>query len=584
MIFVRSRGRLEALELEEFEDRVREGRVLPSTLVRFPVVTGDDFVRAEELDVFRRLYAPARLHFVRSFNLSRFPYFTLLLCLGQIALFLTLAGPNRFIGLDPLIEAGAKARPNILELGQTWRLFTANVLHRDVLHLFFNSFFLFNLGGTIENAFRLRDYAWILLVSGLFATALSTVMSSVPSVGASGMILGLFGSAATFGYKYGALLPRRYRHYFGGAVLPYALFILYVGLATRDTDNWGHLGGLLGGLLATLPLQPRQLLDARRKVPAARRYGTLVGSAALCVLVLALGPVIRRVGLVFEPIQDQRSGIAFVYPAYWQTGENHLGYPAKGNTLGTAIGVRAETRSSAPYSERDVRTWFFDQELRRLEARGDITNVQVLRERPFAIEGARATEVIISLESRAGPQLSRNIIIERGYYRYAIVLSAPVRWSKAYASLLDRLVSEIRLVEPRALSEARAVTRRFPRMTSAHYRLGNEFARIGAVEEARGAYLEAQELTPGYPPSLYGLAKLEADFDGDLRSAASMAQLLFEREPSEPAYAALLADLRRRLGEIEAACETLQTALDSMVEVPAPLRDRVIALRCFRRI
>src|SRR5204862_1052563 len=101
----------------------------------------------------------------------------------------------------------------------------------------------------------LQDYALILLVSALTTTLLSTAMSTLPSVGASGVVLGLFGAASVFGYKYSDILPKKYRRYFGGAVLPYALFILYVGLATKDTDNWGHLGGLLGGMLASIPLE-----------------------------------------------------------------------------------------------------------------------------------------------------------------------------------------------------------------------------------------------------------------------------------------------------------------------------------------
>jgi membrane associated rhomboid family serine protease/cytochrome c-type biogenesis protein CcmH/NrfG len=547
------------------------------------LVTGPEWVRADELDIFRRLHAPARLRFAQTFTLSQFPYFTLLLCLAQIALFLSLAGPNRFIALDPLIDAGAKVRPNILELGETWRLLTANVLHRDILHLLFNSFFLFNLGGSIENAFRLRDYVWILVVSALFTTGLSTVMSTTPSVGASGMILGLFGAASVFGYKYGSLLPRRYRHYFGSAVLPYAIFILYVGLATTDTDNWGHLGGLMGGLLATLPLQPRLLVEDRDDAGVLARYGSVAATAAVLGLVLGLGPVLRSVGVVFEPIRDARSGIAFVYPSYWESGENHLGYVAKGNALGTSIGVRAETRSSEPYTMREVRTWFVEGELGRLEREGIIAGVVVEEERPFVLPGGRALEIRVRLESRAGAQVTRNIVVERGYYRYAIVFSAPERWSAAYAPLLDRLEEQLSLVEPDALQDARTAAERFSGMTSAHVGLGNELARIGDVDGAREAYERGLITDPSAVEAIYGLAKLASDFGGDLRQAERMASGLLARDPREPAFAALVADLRTRLGMRDEACEALQETFDRLERPPQALRNRVIDLRCFRR-
>ncbi len=143
-------------------------------MVRLPVLTGERWVDARELELFRRLYAPARIHFTRSFSLGSFPVVTTLLCLAQIFIYFKIAGAQRILPLDPLIAAGAKVQPNILELGETWRLLTANVLHRDVLHLLFNMFFLFNVGGTIENAYRLQDYLLILIASAIATTLAPT--------------------------------------------------------------------------------------------------------------------------------------------------------------------------------------------------------------------------------------------------------------------------------------------------------------------------------------------------------------------------------------------------------------------------
>lgn len=526
------------------------------------------------------LPALGRIRLARTFTLSRFPYFTVALCAVMVWWFFSLAGTSRFIPLDPLIESGAKARPNILELGQTWRLLTANLLHRDVLHLLFNTFFLFNLGGTMENAFRLRDYLMVLVASALATTILSVAMSNVPSVGASGMILGLFGAASVFGYKYGAYLPRRYRRYFGGAVLPYALFILYVGLVTPDTDNWGHLGGLLGGAAASLFLQPRIWPARPGLIP---RFGSILVTVTLLAAVWVAGIVLKSTPHVFETLSEPRSGIVFGYPPYWISGHNHLGYAAKGNRLGTSVGVRAETRGFEPYTLREVRDEFVDGQLKALEARGDIAAVRIEEEGPFLLEGGRAVEIRATLESRAGPQVTRNILIERGYYRYAVVLSAPRAWADAYAPLLDAMTEALRLVEPRALSEAREVAERFPGMTRAHVRLGQELARIGDVEASRAAYDRALQTLPGDTQALYGKAKLIADFGGDLNEAERTASLLVAREPDEPTFAALLADLRQRLGRQESACQVLQATFDRLERPPEELRQRMVDLRCFRR-
>lgn len=578
MISVRGEAGEENLPLEEFEGRVREGRIAPNTQVCFPVLTGDRWVDARELELFRRLHAPARIHFSRTFSLGRFPWVTAALCLLQVVIYLGIAGPQRVIPLDPLIEAGAKMQPNILELGETWRLLTANLLHRDVLHLLFNMFFLFNVGGTIENAYRLQDYLLILVASALATTLTSTALSSLPSVGASGMVLGLFGSASVFGYKYGDILPARYRRYFGGAVLPYALFILYVGLATENTDNWGHLGGLLGGLAVTVPLEPRLLHLGRRRGALAESASLLV-AAALVGVTLVCGPLMRASGPRLEVLEDGQSGLAFAYPAGWSFGENHLGHPAWGNTLGASIGVRAERVGQGPLTLAEVRRRF-EAELELRQHDGDIAGVKVLGERPFEVPGGRALELMISLESRVGRQLTRNLLVERGYYGYAIVFSAPAVWAEPYAPIFERMARRVALIEPEGLGKARQLVGTFPGMSSAHVELGRHLASVGQVDGAARAYQRALEALPEHADALYGLAKLAYDYGGDLVSARRIAGELFARQPGESSYAALYADLEQRLGAIETACGVLQDALDRASDPPEELRRRLRALAC----
>ncbi len=580
MISIRVQGREETIPLDEFEARVRQGQIAPSTPVRLAVLTGEHWVDARELELFRRLYMPARIHFTRVFSLGRFPIFTALLCAVQVAIFFYVAGWERMVSLDALVDAGAKWRPNVLELGETWRLLTANVLHRDVLHLFFNLFFLFNVGGSIENAYRLKDYLLILVVSALGTTCLSTMMSDRASVGASGVVLGLFGAASVFGYKYADILPRRYRRYFGGAVLPYAIFILYVGLASKDTDNWGHLGGILAGLMVTLWLQPRLLYVGRPRPSRLGRLGPHLIVAGLMAVTWGAGPVIRAVGPKLELVEEESSGIRFVHPMAWHFGENHLAYPARGNALGASLGVRAERRTTQPFELSTLRERFLKGELAGRERDGEITAVQVLGERPFLIEGGRAVDLTVALESRAGPQITRNILIERGYYAYKVILSAPRPWAQAYAPVFAEMMKAITLTEPSALVHARALQDTFPGMRSAHVELGNQLALIGEVQQARQAYLQALSAVPEDTDAAYGLARLTLDYGGDLQEAERMGTALFEREPDEPSHAALLADLRRRLGKIDGACAVLQESLDKIKDPPEDLRARLTAMSC----
>lgn len=580
MIFVRTHRGERRLELEEFEAEVRAGSIRPSTQVRVPMITGGLWVSARDLELFKQLYAPAEIRFARTFSLGRFPYVTVLLCVGQVVLFLTLSKGTRVLPLDTLLDAGAKVGANILELGETWRLLTANVLHRDVLHLAFNTFFLFNVGGTVENAYRTRDYLVILLGSALGTTVLSLAMSSVPSVGASGIVLGLFGSASVFGYKYGELLPRRYRRYFGGAVLPFALFILYVGLSSPDTDNWGHVGGLVAGAGATAFLSPRLLHGERESWMAHWASGfALIG---LLALVLGAGSVVRGRGPQLNTFVDDTSGIAVAYPVRWESGENHLGDPAWGNRLGVSLGLRVERRAEARFTLDELRASFL-AELEELERTGELAKVEIKSERPFLVEGGRGLELEIYLASRAGPQRTRNYLVERGYYSYRMVLSAPEARDKSYGPVFDRLVGGLRLEEPAGLRASRRVAETFPGMSSAQVELGDRLAEIGNVQAAARAYQRALASVPDLPEALYGLARLSLAYGSNLEAADLAAAQLLYRRPRAPAVVALAADIKRRLGQRQEACLILQGALERL-DGPLPkLRRRLDGLHCAGR-
>jgi tetratricopeptide (TPR) repeat protein len=289
--------------------------------------------------------------------------------------------------------------------------------------------------------------------------------------------------------------------------------------------------------------------------------------------------VLRAVGPSYRSLEDQKSGIRFEYPARWAFGENHLGYPAWGNALGVSIGVRAERRSTHAIELAEVKRRF-ERELSRHEDVGDIAAVSVVAERPYLITGGHAQQLEIRLDSRAGPQVTKNLLVARGHYSYAIVLSAPRAWSDAYEPILDDLAARARLIEPGTLAAARRRVETFPGMSSAQVELAQELASIGDVEAARQTYRRALTALPTHADARYGLARLVAEHGGDLEEAEVMASELWASRPEEPAYAALVADLRKRLGRIEGACNVLQETLDLVDEPPEDLREHLRALSC----
>ena len=149
-----------------------------------------------------------------------------------------------------IIDAYCIHGPSI-RAGQYYRLFTGIFLHGSLIHLIFNCYALYVLGAQIESFFGRIKYIIIYLFSGLAGALLSITLSgNVGSIGASGAIFGLMGSLLYFGYHY--------RVYLGNVVksqiIPLILLNLGIGFISTGIDNWGHIGGLVGGIVITMAL------------------------------------------------------------------------------------------------------------------------------------------------------------------------------------------------------------------------------------------------------------------------------------------------------------------------------------------
>jgi len=143
-----------------------------------------------------------------------------------------------------LIYFGAKVNALIVR-GEYWRLITAMFLHIGVAHLFFNSYALYIYGPIVEKLYGKTKYILIYLISGLIGSIFSYALSPNPSAGASGAIFGLMGALLYFRKQKKGLFQR----IFGpGLILIIGINLLY-GFIQPGIDNWGHIGGLIGGYL-----------------------------------------------------------------------------------------------------------------------------------------------------------------------------------------------------------------------------------------------------------------------------------------------------------------------------------------------
>src|SRR5712691_5987823 len=80
--------------------------------------------------------------------------------------------------------------------GDWWRLLTGAFLHGSLIHIAFNMYFLWFVGGPVEQALGRGRFLLVYLVSGLAGSAGALVINpATPTVGASGAIFGILGTA-----------------------------------------------------------------------------------------------------------------------------------------------------------------------------------------------------------------------------------------------------------------------------------------------------------------------------------------------------------------------------------------------------
>jgi rhomboid protease GluP len=157
-----------------------------------------------------------------------------------------------------LIAFGAKVN-SLIAHGEYWRLFTPMFLHVGLVHLLFNTFALLSFGRMAEGIYGHARFLAIYLVSGVSGALFSYLMSPNPSAGASGAIFGVAGALAVF-----FAVNRRASPITGQGQLSGILLLLVVngvwGVLQPVIDNWGHLGGLVAGVILGLALTPRLTL------------------------------------------------------------------------------------------------------------------------------------------------------------------------------------------------------------------------------------------------------------------------------------------------------------------------------------
>lgn len=143
--------------------------------------------------------------------------------------------------------------------GQWWRLATASFCHSGLLHLLMNSISMQSLGSNLEMKLGHERFAQVYTAGCVGGSLLSFCLCPMNAIGASG---GIFGLCAA----HMALNEERRQHALGeqarafligtpvwslNGLSPVHVAVMLAVSFSPGIDGWCHLGGFLGGVLAS---------------------------------------------------------------------------------------------------------------------------------------------------------------------------------------------------------------------------------------------------------------------------------------------------------------------------------------------
>jgi len=149
-------------------------------------------------------------------------------------------------GYDWPFDQGGKNNESIMR-GQVWRLITPALLHGNLLHIAFNMYALYSLGESMERYYGHKRFLLLYGIGAFCGNSLSFLLSPKASLGASTAVFALVAAEGVFIYRNRNLYGHRARMMLSNLVMIVVVNLL-IGLQP-GIDNWGHVGGLAGGVL-----------------------------------------------------------------------------------------------------------------------------------------------------------------------------------------------------------------------------------------------------------------------------------------------------------------------------------------------
>lgn len=207
---------------------------------------------------------------------TNFSVVGLLIVINVLAFIITQYYTFKFNGYSQvaLVFLGGEFFPLVID-GEVWRMILSSFLHGSFFHLIINMWALWNIGGLVERFYGGKKTFLIYIITGITGSLLSLGITAISyfsggtadssfavSIGASGAIFGLIGLILGTKYKDDLYSNSVYLYVNTSQLWLFVGYNVLIGLGINllgtsiNINNWAHIGGLVGGIMLKVLLEP----------------------------------------------------------------------------------------------------------------------------------------------------------------------------------------------------------------------------------------------------------------------------------------------------------------------------------------
>ncbi|HEY4317385.1 MAG TPA: rhomboid family intramembrane serine protease [Herbaspirillum sp.] len=207
-------------------------------------------------------------------------------------------GPGNWFSTNAqtLVALGGLTYDRVLHAGEWYRIFSATLLHLNLVHLLFNCVALYMAGVVLENLVGRAWFLALFLIGAVSGSLISLAINphTVVSVGASGAIMGLLaaGSACSFRLPKG-LGRMRIQIKLLQILIPAMIPLAFIETG-HHADFGAHLGGILSGAIAGFALLKNW--PAAKPLPGYIGLAKVISCAGLAAFAYAAALITQHYG------------------------------------------------------------------------------------------------------------------------------------------------------------------------------------------------------------------------------------------------------------------------------------------------